>query len=462
MAFSRRRVPQVAVLVLLALASAAAVVVSVIASVRTWQVAPVPRLIPGAVTFMSDVIEVLRTVSLPVVCAALLILVVDRVRAMRSPKALLLNRLAAVEFSGLDQIQGRTRSRRLRFFQGTALAALAVVLVGVTSGIESEITEGPLRPVDSLFDLVGPGQHAVVLQSPKLTFMDDSAIPAAAMNRFVSSAPFAVMPFGKHLFNINNESAIELSIPDSTYTRLTGTTPTGDCSASTMAVDNTVGVRVGAAVTVNGVSLRVVKVLDNVAQMNRSIGIVARSTLVDCIDPAEEGSYFGALTGPASAATVSAAASQSGLDAAVVSEASFKEHNRDFWRANATPLLLQIILYLALFSAFAAASERQSHLQRNVRELGILNAAGVDSKTLWAIERRRAMRTTLIAGIIGCPVMVPVAAAFNATELGVHIGVGPTEFAVGICLTMASMLLASRRAVRQFDRTLDLPLAVKG
>jgi len=55
-----------------------------------------------------------------------------------------------------------------------------------------------------------------------------------------------------------------------------------------------------------------------------------------------------------------------------------------------------------------------------------------------------------------------VAAAFNASELGVHIGVGFTEWSVGVALTMAAMLVATRRALARFERTLDLTLAVKG
>lgn len=458
----RRQAPKIAGICLLAVGLAGALVIALLPAARGWHPAVLPPLIPDAVVAMSGVIHALRLVSIPLVCGLVFVLLVDRLSALRSQRKRLLNRLAGVEFSGLDQVQTAKPPRRLSFFRGTALATLAIVLVGVTSGIEGEITEGPLRPVDALFGLVGPGEHTLLLQSPKLTFMDDSAIPSVAMDHFAAAAPFAVMPFGKHLLNINDGSALELSIPDTAYAQLTDTPGSGGCSSASIAVDNTVHAGVGETVTVNGVHLRVVKVLAGVAQINRSVGIIARSTLVNCIDPAARSSYFGALAAPSSVATVDAATSGASLPAVAVSEVSFKENNRNFWRANATPLLLQIILYLALFSAFAAAGERQSQLQRNVRELGILNAAGVDFRTLWAIERRRAMRTTLIAGLIACPVMVPVAAAFNATELGVHIGVGPTEFAVGISLTLVSMLTASFRAIRQFERGLDLPLAVKG
>ena len=113
-------------------------------------------------------------------------------------------------------------------------------------------------------------------------------------------------------------------------------------------------------------------------------------------------------------------------------------------------------------SGFAAAGERQSSLQRNSREIGMLNATGVDFAALQAIERRRALRTTLKATLVAAPTMVLVAAAFNASELGVHIGVGVTEVTVGFSLTLAAMLAASRRALNQFRRSLDLPLAVKG
>jgi hypothetical protein len=383
-----------------------------------------------------------------------------------------LSDLARVDYAGIDHLPAPSgprcpwlRSGARRFFAGTALSILAIVLVGATSGVEDEVTNGPLRPVDAMIGALSGGASGpvtMILQGGGVTFMDDSAMDKAALDRLAGTAPFPVVPFGKYLFNIDGASALEISVPDGVYTSLTGQSAAEGCARATAIVDDTVGVPVGGRVSLNGVPVTVARVDHGIAQMNRSIAIVADSTVRSCVAAGTSTAYFGALAATGDTGAVQAALDAAGVGGAAVSEASFREHNRDFWRANATPLILQIILYLTLFSAFAAAGERQSALQRNSREIGMLHATGVDFASLRAIERRRALLTTFKAALVAAPVMVPVAAAFNASELGVRISVGPTELAVGTSLTLVAMLLASRRSLSQFRRSLDLPLAVKG
>jgi len=440
------------------------------AGVRSWGVAPVPPLVSGIVTALVDVIRGMRMVCPYVAVAGLLLLVCYRLAAVWSPRARVFNRLAGIDYAGIDHLRPPKRTawswlgRRLaRWFAGTGLAILAIVLVGATSGVENEVTNGPLRPVDATVGLVSAKPVTFVLQGPDITFMDDSSISETNMRALVRAAPFPVVPFGKHLFNIDNKSAMEISVPDASYAQLTGQPAPAACGSASIVVDDTVGVPVGGSVSVNGTDLIVAKVESGIAQMNRSIGVMADSTARRCVEGGTNTGYWGALAATGDSEAVSRAISSAGLSGMnAVSESAFKENNRDFWRANATPLLLQIILYLTLFSGFAAAGERQSALQRNSRELGMLHAGGVDWKGLRAVEYRRALRTTFTAALVAAPLMVPVAAAFNASELGVHIAVGLTELSVGTSLTLLAMLLAARRSLSQFKRSLDLPLAVKG
>ncbi len=432
-------------------------------------VTPLPGFVRGAVDALVAVVNALRVVSPFIMVAALVMFGWFALVGNSSQRGRTLNRLSKTEYAGIDHVNGAGESgpRLVRmvtsFVSGTGLAILAVVLVGATSGIEHEVTNGPLRPIDALTDLVGSGTAvSYVFQSPEITFMDDSSISVEEMDKFVVESPVPVMPFGKHLFNLDGMSGLELSVPQQAYERVAGITEPETCSGRTVIVDDTVGAQVGDTVDLNGVPLRVAKVEDGIAQMNRSIAILSDATVRDCILKDTSTAYFGALVVSTDLGQVTDAIEEAGLQASAVSAASFRENNRDFWRANATPLLLQLIIYIALFSGFAAAGERQSVLQRNSREIGMLNATGVDFGALKAIERRRALRTTIKATLIAAPLMVPVAAAFNASELGVQIGVGLTEVTVGFSLTLVAMLLASHRALGQFRRTLDLPLAVKG
>ncbi|WP_460791827.1 hypothetical protein [Nocardioides maradonensis] len=435
---------------------------------RSFTVRPVPGFVPHMVDWLVQVVHALRIVSPYLAAVGLIALGTYGVLPVWSRRAEALNDLAAVEYSGVEHVapQHRGRVRRLvrpfrAFFAGTSIAVLAIVLVGATSGIESEVTNGPLRPIDAALAVMGGEPTALVLQSPGITFMDDSSLPSVAVASLVARDPTAYVPFGKHLFNLDDQSGLEISVPDTVYQRISGDVVDG-CADPSIVLDDTLGLHRGDSVMVNDVRLRVAGVEHGIAQMNRSIGILADTTARACVEGATSTAYFGVLVRGPAGDQVRADLRDAGLAASVVSPATFKEDNRDFWRANATPLLLQIILYLALFGAMAAAGERESNLQRNVREIGTLHAGGVDIRTLRAVERRRVLRTTYRAAVLACPLMVPVAAAMNASELGVRIGVGLTEMSVGVALTLVSMLVASRRALSKFARSLDLSLAVKG
>lgn len=438
-----------------------------------WDVAgpvvlPLPGLIPGAVDALVAIVETTRFVAPIVLVAAIALHWTMRIRSRSNSREAMLQHLSRSDFSGTDRMSendsGPGIVRAIKTFtQGTGLATLAVVLVGATSGIEEEISEGPLRPIDALSQIVGvEGDPFYILQSPSITFMDDSSLDAADALAFVDGSAAKAVPFGKHLFTIDDLSAVELSIPDETYAVVAGVADPASCVGRSIIVDDTVGVRAGDAVVVNGLSVTVARVIDGIAQMNRSIGVLADSTVRECILGGTSSSYFGVLVQSDDPGAILADMATASLRGSLVSAADFRENNRDFWRANATPLLLQLILYLALFSAFAAAGERRSALQRNVREIGMMHSMGVSFAALRRVEQRRALRITLKATCMAAPLMIPVAAAFNASELGLQIGIGLTEVAVGSGLTLIAMSLASHRALKRFEKDLDLTMAVKG
>ena len=57
----------------------------------------------------------------------------------------------------------------------------------------------------------------LVLQSRAVTFMDDSTMPAPEMQRFLAEAPATALPFGEYLFNIDDKSGLEISVPDTVF-----------------------------------------------------------------------------------------------------------------------------------------------------------------------------------------------------------------------------------------------------
>lgn len=387
-----------------------------------------------------------------------------------------LNKLSKIEYSGVDDIQsvtktdtlsGYAKERASRFKRGAGIAALAIVLTSATSGVEHEVSNGPLRPIDAVADLLSPNgeDYTLVLQDEKNTFMDDSVIAAHKFDA-IQQRPedgIAVIPFTKELMNINDKSALQVALPDETFTYLSGVEIDDTCDTVPVIVDDTVDAEVGETADINGTDVQVVAVQGDMAQMNRSIAIVSDTDMKECLQDGADNSYFGAFVQGGTEQEVKELLESHDLGyLSTVSEADFKENNRDFWRANGTPVLLQLIGYIAIFGGMAAAGERKNALQRNVKEIGIMHAAGVDIRDIRAIEDRRALSETFRATIMAAPAIPAVAAAFNAAELGMKVGVGPRELAVGSMVTLGAKIIASRRAVKSFENNLDLSQAVKG
>ncbi|MFT4187574.1 MAG: hypothetical protein QM621_03245 [Aeromicrobium sp.] len=256
-------------------------------------VTPLPGFLPGVVTVLSDVVAATRAITpyLAVMCT--LVLTFHAVAGARSSRARELNRLAKVEYTGVEHLEPATSALR-RFLSGTGLAVLSITLIGATSGVEEEVVQGSLRPIDAMTDLVGGEPVTYILQSPNVTFMDDSVIPPESADEVAEQATFPVVPFGKHLFNIDDGSAIQVSIPDDLYADVSGR-PVAGCSSASVIVDDTVRASPGDHVLVNGVLLRVARVDDGIAQMNRSVGVLSHSTVRDCLTAGQQEAYFGVI-----------------------------------------------------------------------------------------------------------------------------------------------------------------------
>lgn len=399
-----------------------------------------------------------------------------------SDRHALLNSVARHEYAGLSAVTAtpgpsrrplaKIRRTAARLVRGRAVATLLVVIAASTSSIETQITEGPVSgPVRNAFNLLDPSQSAtrlVLLQSAANTFMDDSVIPREPLDALAKRVRTgSIVPFGKTLFNIDGKSSLQVSVPDALYQKLSGEPVRNRCKPvrpsvladRTVATDHPV---------INGVVTRNVGTLDsllgtNVAQMNRSVAILPETHLTKCIEHSATSRYFGALlTGfKPSEARQLVAASAVGTNAAVVSEAQFEENNRSFWRFNATPVLLQLIAYSVILGAVAVAGARRSTLEKNVREVGRIYAAGIQMKEIASVERRRALRDSAIATALALPLLPIASALINAAERGLYTGVGLREIMVGSAVVLLATLAGGQRAVKSFESGLDVSQAVK-
>ncbi len=432
---------------------------------------PTPPTLPAVVDGMVAVNEGIRVAAPVAAIGAGGLAVYYTVAGLMDKKARALNTFSRADYAGTDeamQPSSRLSGKLNTLKKGTGVAALAIVLTSATSGVEHEVSNGPLRPIDAVTDLVSQGDSdtmAYVLQGSHNTFMDDSYIEKKRLDPVVADAAshgIPIIPFKKELLNINDTSAIQISLPDALFESIIQTPVDASCDTIPVIVDETVKKSVGDTISINGVPAQVAQVKEGMAQMNRSIAIVASSDM-ECLQKGTDTSYFGAMLPESYKDEVSSLLAKHDMsELAVVNDDFFKENNRDFWRANGTPILLQLIAYIAIFGGLAAAGERKNALQRNVSEIGMLNAMGIGMTDMRKIEDRRALRETAKATLVAIPAVPLVAGAFNAAVSGMEIGVGPREITVGSAITLGAKMLAGRRAVGQFEKKLNLAQAVKG
>ncbi len=435
----------------------------------------------GIVNGMVDVNEGLRDLAPFAAAGAVATGVYHKIMGNRSDREASLNRLARTEYSGVNDIATRKQDSGERFSRfanwarratrGRAVATLLVLIAASTSGIENKVTQGPIDgPIDGAIGFIAPGGdddgHMLMLQSQNNTFMDDSDIDKNRIDQIEPEEGQAVVPFDKKLHNIDDLSSLQVSVPDETYEARTGTEVEEGCSEPTALFDKTID---SERPDINGVEVENIGTLDdiageNVAQMNRSVAILPDSYLADCVQGGTDYSYFGAVLSGFSEEEARQLLQENGLadDAAVVSEAQFKENNRDFWRFNATPVLLQLIAYSAILGGFAVAGNRRNALEKNIREVSNMHADGIQMRDIRSVERRKALRDTAIATALAAPAIPAASALLNAAERGLYTGVGLRELMVGSTVVLLAKLIGGRRAVKSFEKDLDVAQAVKG
>ncbi|TXG76737.1 hypothetical protein E6P97_03000 [Patescibacteria group bacterium] len=433
----------------------------------------VPEIVEGFVAGN----DLLRTVAPAVATGAVATHMYKRSEAVSSVGDAVAQQLAKGDYSGTDRLDAAPKCSRLskmkRALGGVGVAALAVLITGGSSGVEREVSNGPLRAVDGMFDaLAGDATHRSILlqgDNTRLTFMDDSYIPRSDMQEFIehvsgeTDGDVVVYPVNKALPNIDGQSAIILSVPDDLFTAATGETVAEQCDDMTLILDDAHSAGRGDVVDVNGVPATVVGKTSGLAQMNRHVGVMPESQFDTCVRRTTDGSYFGAVIAsdnPEALSELKATAPNS----SIIPESEFRELNLKFWQKNVTPVLFQLIAWSGVFAVAAVSGERRSAMLRNMKEIGTLHAQGVSMKAIGAIERTRALGETIKATALAAPLLPAFAAVFNAAEMGLKVGVGLRELSVGFAVTLAAKVGGSMRATRRFGRELPAKLAetVKG
>jgi hypothetical protein len=440
----------------------------------TPDVPVVPEIVQGFVAAN----EGLRTYSPGIAAAAVGTHAYSRSASGEGTQKQMIQKLSAGDYSGTDslgsQSESRVSMRRTRAaLGGLGVAALAVLITGGSSGVEREVSNGPLRAVDGMFDtLAGDASHrGIVLQgdSSRLTFMDDSYISRDAMEGFIATVSaenkeVTVFPVGKSLPNFDGEPGIMMTFPDALFAAATGTEVSDECTDMSLVLDDAHDAKIGENVHINGVPVEVVDKTSGLAQMNRHVGVMPEGQFDKCIRNTTDGTYFGAVLTSSSPDGLTGVENMLPDGTSLRTQDEFRELNLSFWQKNVTPVLFQLIAWSGVFAVAAVSGERRSAMLRNMREIGTLHAQGVSMSAIAKVERAKALSETLKATALAAPFMPAFAAAFNAAEMGLKVGVGIRELSVGLTVTLAAKMGGSMRAVRRFGKDLPGKLAetVKG
>lgn len=417
---------------------------------NSWDVSVTP--VPSSVSSSSRAIvaanDALRVVGPLLLAVGVAMLAIPMLRARESDRALL--RVAMTDYS----VSGR-RTRRLLAGLGLTLAALC--FISISSAVEDEVATGPNRGIDRLATTLGiPDDDGalIVVQAADVVPMDNSYLPRAAVRRTVAAVTEVggtALPFNLALTSVEYGGKAQTSLVFGVPNEESGSSADA-CDTAPVQVDEVMPIPTGADIIVAGRQMRMAGPLDGASSLNRVVGLMSLDDFSRCVIGDTRAPYYGVAMSGISKADAEAAVDGSGLSAAVLTLDEYRDANEQFWSNNSTPIILQMIAYLAVFGGIALALQRRDGLRRSQREIAALWAIGWTTATLRRLEIQRAAIQTLFAALIACMVVPVLAFALNSGQVGLQASVGPVEICVGAGLVFATRTVAAALAVRSITR----------
>ena len=332
-----------------------------------------------------------------------------------------------------------------RVLQGTVAGGLPLLATGgalaatLTSGIGTEVSEGPLRPLGPLDEL----GTSMVVQYPQVQTMVTSSVRAdltanvlrEAQARNVRATPvdfnLGVMQYQDGSYDTNLSMGVPVA-PGS----ILDWKPSEDCINIPIALDEAADKPVGEKLVLNGVTAEVVEHTSGMSATNRYGIKMDREALKACLkqeDPQVSGDHAIVLDAPEATAADILDAAQQDIKApgAAISVEEYKSNSKEFWDSNVKPLtnVLSVISGAITLAAMSATS--RSRLLRNRQQLATNMAKGLTDRQLRMTETLRNMKDALAAGTVGPLAGAAVTSVVNVMEPGFLAGAGPKEILVG-------------------------------
>lgn len=428
---------------------------------RFAQEMPFSETAQNVVNSVDDVLGTTGTIVLP---ASLLGIGAVKLGAVRSSRLRSIDKRSSQELSD----DGHSRPGVVRRSLRSVAAGSMPVVVGasaavgaLTTGIGTEITEGPSRPITSL-DNFAKGESMIVqyegampmLESKLSEGLADSVTQSAAAHDIGVTA----VSLGLHslVYKGDSRTALTLGVSES---RLPYELRSSDCDDIPVLVDEAARIENGATIHLNGIETYVVGEAKDISATNRIGVVMSQEALENCINKNDEVQSHALVldTDLVSAQEVLDDANASDEIATVISKDRYVENSEDFWESNVKPITNTLALVGLMTSFIAMGGNAVSRMLRNRRELAAKLAAGESVNRFRVTELVRAAKDGVLGSTVGVTAAAALTVPVNALESGMRAGLGLHEamvgYAVGIVGTMGGTLMHIIRPGKVVDRS---------
>jgi hypothetical protein len=370
----------------------------------------------------------------------------------------------------LTDLGRRSTTLRRRLLQAVAaggvpiVAATGVGLAALTTSIGNEVSNGPNRPIAAVLARLAPGKEMVVGYGAAMP-MVESDISLALADRVLRNArqrnvPAHVLGLDLGTIVVKGQLLTSLSIGVQVTSGSNLRWPaSAGCRSIPVMIDQIAGVPVGASITNDGYTARVVAETSGISATNRIGLVMDEAAMATCFkkDPTAPVQAVVLAASPITADSILAAANLNRETAVVISARHYIANSQAFWTSNVKPITNLLALVAGMLALIAMAGTVSGRLLRNRREYAAKLAGGATSRALRATELLRATKDALVAAVLGTLLAAVLVPLTNALEPGFQAGLSLDDIMVGCAIGIIGCGAGAAIRTARLERAVNVP-----
>jgi hypothetical protein len=352
---------------------------------------------------------------------------------------------------------------------GIPVVATGAVIVGANmAAVGEEISDGPSRPIEAMFDAMpGDGPYSIIVQDKTANPMLQSDISRPLVSNVLRAAAVhgvQASPVDLYLPSITHDgqdlTSLVIAFPQKPDSDLAYAGDTIDCDDVPVTIDKSANIPVGDHLEINGTSAVVVGETTNTSAINR-VGIqMDREAVAACMKkmPHVAPDSMVILGSDASTAQqiLQEANVESGETASVMTEQQYIESSQNFWEANSKPITNVLALMSTALAFISMDNITHARMLRNRTEWATKLAMQVAPTQMRMTELLRAAKDGSIASIVGVGAATVIAPAINFLESGLRVGMDFRSAMVGCAVGILGSVGGTLHRVLRPRRTINV------